>query len=43
MRRSKGECRFCHKAFAGSGMGRHLLACTAKKENDEALDRFRLL
>ena len=36
-RHSKGECRFCHMAFAGGGMGRHLLACTAKKEKDEAL------
>ncbi len=37
MATSKGECRFCHKTFSGSGIGRHLLACASKKEKDKAL------
>jgi len=36
---SEGECRFCHKIFSGRGIGKHLLACEAKKEIDEALNR----
>lgn len=38
MDNSKGECRFCHKIFAGRGIGKHLLACGAKKEKDETLN-----
>lgn len=34
---SKGECRFCHQIFSGRGIGKHLLACRAKKEKDETL------
>ena len=37
MRNSKGECSFCHKNFSGRGIGKHLLACRAKKEKDEML------
>ena len=37
MSNSKGECRFCYKTFSGRGIGRHLLACAAKKEKDEVL------
>lgn len=37
MSNSKGECRFCHKIFSGRGIGKHLLACGAKKEKDETL------
>ena len=38
MGNSKGECRFCHKIFSGRGIGKHLLACGAKKEKDEMLN-----
>lgn len=37
MSNSKGECSFCHKNFSGRGIGKHLLACRAKKEKDEML------
>ena len=39
MGNSKGECRFCRKIFSGRGIGKHLLACGAKKEQDETLNR----
>ena len=33
--KNEGMCRFCLRTFAGSAMGRHLLACKVKKERDE--------
>lgn len=38
-RYSEGECRFCHKIFSGRGIGKHLVACEAKKEKDETLNK----
>ena len=34
--KDEGICRFCLKTFAGRSIGRHLTACKAKKEQDEA-------
>ena len=33
--KDEGVCRFCLKTFSGAGMGRHLVACKAKKEADK--------
>lgn len=30
--KDKGICRFCLKTYSGAGMGRHLFACKARKE-----------
>jgi hypothetical protein len=32
--KDEGVCRFCLKTFSGRGMGRHLIACQAKKQQD---------
>jgi hypothetical protein len=32
--KSEGLCRFCQNSFASSSIGRHLMACKAKKEED---------
>jgi hypothetical protein len=32
--KDEGVCRFCLKTFSGQGMGRHLVACQAKKQRD---------
>ena len=32
--KSEGVCRFCHRTFSGSSIGRHILACEVKKEKD---------
>jgi len=36
-KKNEGVCRFCLKTFSGAAMGRHLLACQAKKEQDARL------
>ena len=33
--KSEGICRFCLKTYSGASMGRHLLACKKKKEQDK--------
>jgi hypothetical protein len=33
--KDEGICRFCLRAFSGRSMGRHLVACKAKKQKDE--------
>jgi hypothetical protein len=33
--KSEGICRFCLKKFSGTGMGRHLSACKARKDKNE--------
>lgn len=33
---SKGKCRFCERAFANSGMARHLEACKQRQERRSA-------
>lgn len=32
--KDEGVCRFCLKTFSGRGIGRHLVACRAKKQQD---------
>ena len=32
--KDEGTCRFCLKTFAGRSIGRHLVACKVKKQND---------
>jgi hypothetical protein len=32
--KDEGVCRFCLKTYSGRGMGRHLVACRAKKQQD---------
>jgi hypothetical protein len=32
--KDEGVCRFCLKTYSGRGMGRHLAACQAKKQQD---------
>jgi hypothetical protein len=32
--KNEGICRFCLKTFSGRGIGRHLIACQAKKQQD---------
>lgn len=32
--RDEGVCRFCLRTFSGRSMGRHLVACKAKKQKD---------
>lgn len=33
-KKNEGICRFCMKSFWGSAMGRHLVSCKAKKQED---------
>ena len=33
--KDEGICRFCCKTFSGRSMGRHLVACKAKKRKDD--------
>ena len=33
--KNEGVCRFCLKRFSGPSMGRHLVACKAKKQADQ--------
>ena len=32
--KDEGVCRFCLKTFSGRGIGRHLVACQARKQQD---------
>ena len=34
IKKNKGICRFCMKSFSGSAIGRHLVSCKVKKQED---------